>query len=73
MSARRSPTSHLKVSGLPPAARRMALLLLSGLAVASVMPTVTMAQSAPIASASARDPYAAHIADAATRFRLPAV
>ncbi|MFN4925764.1 lytic transglycosylase domain-containing protein [Bradyrhizobium sp.] len=51
----------------------MALLLLSGLAVASVMPTVTMAQSAPIASASARDPYAAHIADAATRFRLPAV
>ena len=73
MPARRSPTSHLTVSGLHLAARRMALLLLSGLAVANVMPAVTMAQSLAVASASTSDPYAAHITEAATRFRLPAV
>lgn len=72
MPARRSPTSHLNVSGLHRAARRMALLLLSGLAIVSVMPAVTMAQSLAVASASASDPYAAHIVEAATRFRLPA-
>lgn len=72
MPARRSPTSHLNVSGLHLAARRMALLLLSGLAVANVMPAVTMAQSLAVASASTSDPYAAHITEAATRFRLPA-
>ena len=72
MPARRSPTSHLNVSGLHRAARRMALLLLSGLAVANVMPAVAMAQSPPIASASVSDPYATHITEAATSFRLPA-
>lgn len=61
------------MSGRHRAARRMALLLLSGLAVVSVMPAVTMAQSAPMASASAGDPFGTHIAEAATRFRLPAV
>ena len=73
MPARRSPTSHLNVSGLHRAARRMALLLLSGLAIVSIMPVVTMAQNVAVASASASDPYAAHITEAATRFRLPAV
>ena len=73
MPARRSPRRHQNVSGLHRAARRMALLLLSGLAVANVMPAVTIAQSAPIASASASDPYATHITEAATRFRLPPV
>ena len=72
MLGSRSPTSHLNVSGLHRAARRMALLLLSGLAVVYVMPAVTMAQSLAVASASAGDPYAAHITEAATRFRLPA-
>jgi len=51
----------------------MALLLLSGLAIVSIMPVVTMAQNVAVASASASDPYAAHITEAATRFRLPAV
>ena len=71
MPARRSLRSHLNVSGLHRAARRVALLLLSGLAVANVMPAVTKAQSLAVASASASDPYAAHITEAATRFRLP--
>ncbi len=56
MPARRSPTSHLNVSGLHRAARRMALLLLSGLAVANVMPAITMAQSLAVTSALASDP-----------------
>ncbi len=72
MPALRSPTSHLNVSGLHCAARRMALLL-SGLAIVGAMPAVTMAQNVTSASASASDPYAAHITEAATRFRLPAV
>ncbi|MGD9837745.1 MAG: transglycosylase SLT domain-containing protein [Phycisphaerales bacterium] len=50
----------------------MALLLLSGLAVVSAMPAVTMAQGAPIARPTVRDPYGEHIAEAARRFRLPA-
>ena len=61
------------MSGLHRAARRMALLLLSGLAVANVMPAITMAQSLAVTSALASDPYATHITEAATRFRLPAV
>ena len=73
MPARRSSTSQLNVSGRHRAARRMALLLLFGLAVANVMPGVTMAQNLAVASASASDPYAAHITEAATRFRLPAI
>ena len=73
MPTRRSPTSHLNVSGLHRAARRLALLLLSGLVIVSVMPAVTMAQSLAVAPGSASNPYAAHITEAATRFRLPAV
>ena len=73
MPTRRSPTSHLNVSGLHRAARRMAFLLLSGLVIVSVMPAATMAQSLAVAPGSASNPYAAHITEAATRFRLPAV
>jgi len=51
----------------------MALLLLSGLVIVSVMPAATMAQSLAVAPGSASNPYAAHITEAATRFRLPAV
>ena len=59
------------MSGLHCAARRMALLLLSGLAVANVMPAITMAQDASVARPSPRDPYAAHITEAAQRFGIP--
>ncbi|WP_379064200.1 lytic transglycosylase domain-containing protein [Mesorhizobium sp. UC22_110] len=49
----------------------MALLLLSGLSIANVMPAITMAQEMPIARPSPRDPYAAHITEAAQRFAIP--
>lgn len=71
MAGPRPTTSRRRASGLRSAARRMALLLLAGLSVASVMPTITLAQNASIARPSARDPHAAYIAEAAARFRLP--
>nr|WP_210238970.1 lytic transglycosylase domain-containing protein [Mesorhizobium sp. B4-1-3] len=49
----------------------MALLLLSGLSIASVMPAVTMAQDGPIARPSLRAPYADYIAEASRRFGVP--
>jgi hypothetical protein len=49
----------------------MALLLLSGLSLASVMPAVTMAQDTPVARPSPRDRYADHIAEASRRFGVP--
>lgn len=71
MCARRQPTSHPSASGPHFAARRMALLLLSGLTFASVMPAITLAQGTPIARPSPRDPYADHIAEASRRFGVP--
>ena len=71
MPARRKTTSHPSASGSLRATRRMALLLLSGLSFASAMPSVTMAQGAPIARPSPRDPYADHIAEASQRFGVP--
>lgn len=71
MPARRQPTSHSTAPGPRCAARRMALLLLSGLSIASVMPSVTMAQGTAIARPSPRDPYADHIAEASQRFGVP--
>lgn len=71
MSARRPTTSHRSAPGPLRATRRMALLLLSGLEVASAMPTVTVAQGAPIAQPKVHDPYGEHIAEAAQRFRIP--
>lgn len=49
----------------------MALLLLSGLAFASVMPAISAAQDMPVARASPRDTYADHIAEASRRFGVP--
>lgn len=71
MPGSRQSTSHTSVSGPLRAARRMALLLLSGFSFASVMPAVTMAQDTPIARPSPRDPYADHIAEASRRFGVP--
>lgn len=71
MAARRSSTSRPRASGLHCAARRMALLLLSGLTLASVMPAITMAQDVPVARPSPRDAYADHIAEASRRFGIP--
>lgn len=71
MLGSRHSTSRSSASGPRCAARRMALLLLSGLSFVSVMPAVTMAQGAPIARPSPRDPYADHIGEASRRFGVP--
>lgn len=71
MRPRRQSTSRSTASGPLRAARRMALLLLSGLTFVSAMPAMTMAQDAPIVRPSPRDPYADHIAEASRRFGVP--
>lgn len=71
MAARHRPMSQPRASGLHRAARRMALLLLSGLSLASIMPAVTTAQDTPVARPSPRDRYADHIAEASRRFGVP--
>jgi soluble lytic murein transglycosylase-like protein len=49
----------------------MALLLLSGLSLASIMPAITMAQDLGADRPSPRDPYGDHIAEASRRFGVP--
>lgn len=71
MAAQHRPMSQPRASGLHLAARRMALLLLSGLSLASVMPAITMARDTPAARPSPRDRYADHIAEASRRFGVP--
>ncbi|MER9753961.1 lytic transglycosylase domain-containing protein [Mesorhizobium sp. M0166] len=46
----------------------MALLLLCGLSVATVMPAATVAQDLAVPRSSQRDPFGAHIAEASHRF-----
>lgn len=67
MPARPPSTSHRNALGL----LRSALLLLSGLSIATVMPAVTMAQDSPVARSSQRDPFGAHISEASRRFGIP--
>ena len=71
MTARRPSTSRSIASGPRCAARRMALLLLSGLTLASIMPAITMAKDLGAAQPSPRDPYGDYIAEASQRFRVP--
>ena len=71
MSAGRHSTLRRPVFGLRSSVRSAALLLLSGVSMASVMPASTMAQDAPIARPSQRDPYAGHVAEASRRFGVP--
>ncbi|RUU92670.1 lytic transglycosylase domain-containing protein [Mesorhizobium sp. M7A.F.Ca.MR.176.00.0.0] len=71
MRARRPSTSHRGAPGPLRAARRMALLLLCGLSVATVMPAATVAQDLAIARSSQRDPFGAHISEASQRFGVP--
>lgn len=49
----------------------MALHFFSGLILASVMPAITMAQSAPVVRPSPHDAYADYIAEASRRFGVP--
>ncbi|MES0111572.1 transglycosylase SLT domain-containing protein [Mesorhizobium sp. M0013] len=68
MRARRPSTSHRGAPGPLRAARRMALLLLCGLSVATVMPAATAAQDLAIARSSQSDPFGAHVSEASHRF-----
>lgn len=71
MSAGRPSTSHLSAPGRHHAARRMALLLLSGLALATGAATAVLAQSVPPARTAPGDPHAAFVTEAAQRFGIP--
>lgn len=61
---------HRSAAGWHRAIGAVALLLLSGLLSASVLPTIALAQDAPVAQEST-SPYARHIAEASQRFRIP--
>lgn len=63
------PTSRRNAHGRPQPARRMALLLLAGLAFATA---ASFAQAEPIVRPEPRDSHAQFIAEAAARFRVPA-
>ncbi|MER9455578.1 lytic transglycosylase domain-containing protein [Mesorhizobium sp. M0478] len=71
MRARRPSTSHRGAPGPFRAARRMALLLLCGLSVATVTPAETVAQDLAVARSSQRDHFGAHISEASHRFGVP--
>lgn len=71
MPARRPSTSHRSARGRHHAARRMALLRLSGLIVAANVTGAALAQSAPAARAVPVDPHAAFVAEASLRFGIP--
>lgn len=71
MPGSRQPMSRSTASGPRCAARRTALLLLSGLTFANVMPAITMAQDTPVVRPSTRDAYADYIAEASRRFGVP--
>lgn len=62
----------LDVAGRFRAARRITLLLLSGLACTVTPPVATLAQIAPLERPASADPYAAHVAEASRRFGVPA-
>lgn len=61
---------HRSAVGWHCAIRSVALLLLTGFVSAVVLPSITIAQSTPVAQ-QARDLHAAHIAEASRRFRIP--
>lgn len=63
---------NLDVAGRLHAARRITLLLLSGLAFAVAPPADTLAQIAPLGRPASTDRYAAHVAEASQRFGVPA-
>lgn len=68
----RSPSARQVTSaGRHRAARRVNLLLLSGLLLVGAPSSVTLAQSAPADRPGPSDPYAAPIAEAARRFGVP--
>lgn len=71
MFARRSSTSQRSARGRHQSARRMALLLLSGLLVGASATGAAHAQSSPPARTASAEPHAAFIAEASQRFGIP--
>lgn len=66
------PTSrHRAAAGVPEFTRSGAFLLLSGLLSIAALPSISVAQNAPIERTAAGDPYAAIIAEASQRFGIP--
>jgi len=66
------PAASGETIGRLRAARSLCLLLLSGLTFTAAPPVAVLAQSAPAAEISARDPYAAFVTEASQRFGVPA-
>lgn len=71
MSARRRSTRHPGSHSLLRSATRPALALLGGLCITCVLPALAVAHDRTVVTPSVRSPYEAHIAEAASRFRLP--
>jgi len=71
MFARRPSTSHRNARGRHQSAPRMALLLLSGLALATGATATALAQSASPARSLPGDPHAAFVTEASLRFGIP--
>ena len=71
MIARRTSTSQRSAPGRHRPARRMALLLLSGLLVGASVTGAAHAQSSPPARTASAEPHAAFIAEASQRFGIP--
>ncbi|MFD2428021.1 lytic transglycosylase domain-containing protein [Sphingobium scionense] len=70
---RLSPSArHITAAGRHRAARHAGALLLSGLFLIGAPSAFTRAQSAPVERAGPAGPYAAHIAEAAQHFGIPA-
>ena len=68
-SAPKCTNGSRRISRLP--GRREALFLIGGMLIICHAMTEGLAQSAPASRASADDPYAAPIAEASHRFRIP--
>ncbi|REF68308.1 MULTISPECIES: lytic transglycosylase domain-containing protein [Paracoccus] len=60
-----------RAGGRACAARRIAVLLLSGLTLAAVPAAGPLAQTTPPVVQESRDPFAAHVAEASLRFGIP--
>lgn len=71
MRTRHSSRRHFEETGRSRAARRLAMLLLSGPLFVAGFPAATLAQGAPIARANPADPFATFIAEASQRFGIP--
>lgn len=71
MSARRRSRHHPGSQSSLGSATRSAVALLGGLSITCVVPALAVAHDPTVVTPWARSPYEVHIAEAASRFRLP--